>query len=1062
MKNIISFFIKYPVWAHTLKILIFIFGFMAIMNMKYSFFPEMEQLQINIQLIYPGASPEEMELGVIQKIEDNIKGIQGIERFTSLSEENKGSITIEIFKEFDVDEVLQDVMNAVDRINSFPVGLEPPVVAKAPTVEFAISFTLSGDVDIKTLKNVARSVEDDLRDIEGISQVSVSGFPEEEIVFYLSEEKMQTYGISFTQVSNAVRSANIDLSAGAIKSKEEEFLIRFKGKRYYGEELQEVIVKAEPDGKLVRVSDIARVENTWAETPEKTFVNKQRSVIFTINKIIGEDILFITSTIKDYVEDFNAKNPTIKASILHDFSVSLKQRRDMLVKNGIAGIILVIASLALFLNVRLAFWVALGIPFSFFGMFIASNMFGMTINVISLFGSIIVIGILVDDGIVVSEQIYQYSEKGEKPFRAALFGTLNVLKSITFAIITSIAMFIPFFFFDGRQGRAMWDMAFVVIFTLGISLIEAALILPAHLAHSKALKLEKTKSEFRIKLDKILEYPRDKWYSTSLKFFMRNKAFAFGIVIIMTLATFGAFKGGIIGVTFMPYIDSDSFDITVEMPAGTREDVTETILDRIQDAALEVKEELREENDGNDVIKKVVKKMANITGGSMISRTTSSGSNIGTVQIVMVSEDLRPFEGFVVSNRIREKVGIIHEAEKILFGGGSIFGKPIAISLISRDLEELEKAKTELKADMAKMTQLKDIVDNDPQGLREIDFKLKEKAYMLGLNSMQIASQIRQGFFGDEVQRLQRNVDEIKVWVKYDFPERSSLENLENMRIRLANGNEYPLKELIDYKIERGSVKINHLNGKREIRVDADLIDQNDEVPPLLAKITDEILPPILAKYPSIKVTDSGQKREIMKTARSASKLLISFILMYFLIVLSFRSFYQGLVVLALVPFGFIGAAWGHFIYGMPVNIMSFYGIIALIGVFVNDSIVYVNTLNGYLKEGRSFYVAVYDAGINRFRPILLTTLTTVLGLMPLLLETSRQAQFLIPMAISVAWGMIFGTFFILIMLPVLLITANRLHAYMKWIITGRKPSPEEIEPAVVEEKELEYYKRGF
>ena len=1058
MRKLIEWFINYPIWTNAIKILIMVFGLIAVLNMKSSFFAELPSNTISITVTYPGASPEEIERGVVQKIENNLKGTQGIDRYTSISNENFASINIEVFRSADMDNVLQDVKNAVDRINSFPAGMEPVVVAENPAVEFAISFGINGVDDLKTLKNIAQDVENDLRNIPGISQISIEGYPEEEIVAYVDEETMRNYGVTFEEVRIALAAANIDVTAGTIKTDSEEIIVRLQKKEYYAEELQNVVVRARPDGKVIRLSDIAKIRNTWAETPQRTYINGKRSVIFTVNKILGENILDISDNVKNYIDEFNSRYDHVEAEVLDDFTFVLRQRIQTLIDNGSIGALLVLLSLALFLNVRIAFWVALSIPFSFLGMFLAGYMWGLTINVLSLFGCIVVVGILVDDGIVVAEQIYQNYEQGKKPFEAAVEGVMEVLPSVFFAILTSVVAFMPFFFLDGRQGASMKDLAFVVIFTLLFSLLEAAIILPSHLAHSKALRMSKAQHPMRLKLEKILLYPRDNWYNKSLKFLMGNKLIIVAFLISITIITVGGFAGGVIKTTFFPFIDGDQFEITLSMPSGTRENVTQDILERIEKATWELNEELKaEREDGLDVIEKTILKTG--TSGGITHTPFGGGAggqsaNQGILKVALLNTEIRNLESFKIAQMIKEKVGPIYDAEKLIYGQSSMFGKPVSIPLISPDLKELEAATEKLKAGLAEIDKLGGISDNDPAGPREVRIKLKPQAYLLGFTDMMVASQIRSGFFGAEVQRLQRGEDEIKVWVKYNFEDRKSLGKFEDMRIRAQDGGSYPLSTIADYTIERGTQVINHIDGKREITVEADLSDLSAEVPKILERVDQEVLAPILKEHPTVTTAESGQQREIKKMGRSSrTALTIAFVVMFFLVALSFRSYLQALVVFSLIPLGIIGAVWGHWVNGMPVNIMSAYGLLALIGIIVNDSIVYTNTFNGYLKKGYKFKDAIFKAGINRFRPILLTSLTTVLGLLPLLAETSLQAQFLIPMAISVAYGLMFSSVCILVILPVFLMFLNKSRVLTKWLWTGEKPSEENVEPAIKEEK---------
>lgn len=1061
MERIISFFIKYPVWPNVIKILFLAFGLIALMNLSSSFFPEIENRVINIQILYPGASPEEIESGIINKIEDNLKGLQGLERYTSIARENIGSITIETMRGYDVDDLLMDVKNAVSRISAFPAGMEPPVVFKVPATEFAISFAIKGDMDLKALKEIGRKVEDDLRSMDGVSQIAISGYPAEEIAISFDETKMLKYGLTFDMVASAVRNSNIDLSAGSVKTDTEELLIRLEAKNYYADEIAETVILSNVDGSVVRLRDIAQVEDTWEDSPKKNFVDGQRSIIVKVSKIVGEDIVEIANVVTAYVAEFNQKYDYVEAIIIEDATIPLKERLNMLIENGMQGVLLVLIALALFLNLRLSFWVALGLPFSFLGMFLLLYLAGLTINAISLFGCILVVGILVDDGIVISEQIYQNYEEGETPFKAALKGVMQVLPSVIFAILTTLVAFIPFFFFAGKQGENMRDMAFVVIATIIFSLIESVLILPSHLAHSKALR-KKIKSPIREKIEKFLLFPRDVIYSKSLKFFMERKIIIVALSIFLSMITIGAFSGGLIKVTFFPFLDIESFEVSVQMPPGTREDVTKQVLESIEKSARKVNEKLKSERqDGKDVITFIEQKTATGSTG-LFGAVSEAGSNEGTLVVHLLAAEQRGMEGYKIANMLQEQHGPVYGTESVLWGGGSRFGKPISIPLISSDLQAVSSASEELKDSLAMIPDLKDIADNVPLGMREIKITLNDKAKSFGLNNLDVSRQIRSGFFGNEIQRLQKGSDEIKVWARYSSDVRSSLENFEKMTISTASQGEYPLSELITYTIKRRNSVINHLDGKREITVSAEMVDLNAAVPPVLNRVKQDILPKILAKYPAVTTAESGQEREIMKTARSAqASMSVAFFLIFFLIVLSFRSYSQAIVVFSLIPLGFIGAFWGHYFHNMPVNMMSAYGLVALLGIIVNNSIVFINTMNGYLRSGKSFYESVYNAAINRYRPILLTTITTVVSLFPLILSESRQAAFLVPMALSVAYGLLIGSVFILMFLPVFIVILSDIKHLIRKISTGKDTPREDLEPAVRQENIVKEYFGG-
>lgn len=1041
MRALIKYFIKYPVSGNVLMILIFVFGFFGLRSLKSTLFPEVESRNILVQVTYPGASPEEIEEGIVLKIEDNLKGVTGIERVSSISQENTGTITVEVEKGYDTDLILQDVKNAVDRIPSFPTDMEPPVIFKQENLNFAFSFSLSGDVALKTLKEFARRAETDLLAVEGISKVELTGFPEEEIEIAFRENDLQAYDLTFQQAALAVRQANLELTGGSIKTEREEYLIRARSKEYYGEALKSIILKADAEGNVVRLQDVADVYDQWSDVPDRTYLNSKPSVVVTVRNTIDEDVLEITDYMNEYIEDFNAKNEVVTATIIRDGSINLRQRIELLTKNGLIGFFLVLVVLALFLNLRLAFWVAISIPISMMGMFIIAPFYGLTINVMSLFGMILVIGILVDDGIVIGENIYQHYERGKSAVQAAVDGTLEVFPAVVSAVTTTIVAFSAFFFLDGRLGDFAPALAFVVMGTLGLSLLEGALILPGHIAHSKSLQGKIKKNRFEFFMDKVMAFLRDRLYKPFLLWSLKNVVLALAIPTFLFMATLGAIQGGVIGVTFFPFIERDDIAISIEMPPGTRDHITEDVLTRIEDATWRVNKQLsKNREDSNEVVLKV-------------QRNIGPGANKGGLNVTLLDGETRGIQSFKIANQIREAVGPLPEVEKASFGAASPFGKPVSVSLLGNNLAELEKAKQEVKQELNNLSSLKDVIDNDQKGIREVNLKLKDKARLLGLTLQDVVGQVRQGFFGNEVQRLQRGIDEVKVWVRYKEQQRSSLGDLETMRIRLANGSEYPLQEIAEYSIKRGVVAINHLDGKREIRVEADLANPDKaSAPDILTNIEEEILPTILAKYPSVTYSFEGQSRQTAKVARSAQAVVpIVLILMLAIIILTFRSFWQAILVYAFIPLGIIGVGWGHWLHDAPISLLSGFGIIGLIGIMVNDSLVLVSAFNRNMKEGMDFGKAVLEAGLSRFRPILLTSFTTIAGLGPLILEKSFQAQFLVPMAISIAYGLVAATYTTLVGIPLGLVLINRVKVFAHWLWNAKKPTPESVEPAVQE-----------
>ena len=1019
---------------------VFVFGVLGMIATKSSYFPLQDSKLIFINIAYPGASPTEIEEGVVLKIEDNLRGLVDIDRVTSASKENAATITVEIVEGADIDIILANVKNAVDRVPSFPVDMEPPVISKQENINEAITFAISGEgVPLTTLKSTARKAEDDIRNIPGISQIVVSGFPSEEIEIAVRENDLVAFNLTFDEVAAAVRNSNIITTGGTIKTETEEYLIRASNRSYFGPELDYIVVKASTSGQIVRLKDVAEVRDKWSENPDRINFNGDPAVQISVSTTNNEDFLNATVVIKNYITEFNEKNDVIKMSISADRSIALNNRQNLLIWNGLIGILLVLVFLSIFLKPSIAFWVAVGLPFSFLGLFIFAPNF-MTINVISLFGMIIVIGILVDDGIVIAENIYNQFEQGKSRIQAAIDGTLQVGPPIIAAILTTIIAFSTFLFLPERLGSFFGEIALVVGIILLISLIEAFLILPAHLAHSRALEKDAKPFILNVWADKGIGWIRDRIYVPILRFVLNFQIFGFAIPIALLLVTVGAIQGGIIRFTFFPTVASDRVQISLTLPQGTSEVITDSLINIIEEAAWAINDELTEE-DSLQIVENIVRKIG-------------PGSNTASLTLNLLPGELRQtIPASIVSNGVRKRVGDIYEAEALVFGSGNAFGgSPVSVSLVGNNVQELKAATEDLKTAFQDNSRLADVTDNDPAGIKEIKLELKENAYLLGLTLQGVMGQVRSGFFGASVQRFQRGRDEIRVWVRYDRSNRSSITNLDEMRIVTPTGNRVPLAEIAQYTIERGDVVINHIDGRREIRVDADLSDPKDSAPEILADIKSDVMPEIVARYPTVTALYEGQNRGFARIGAALQKVLpVILLLMYAVIAFVFRSYGQPLLLFILIPFSFVGVAWGHWIHGQSINILSGLGIVALVGILVNDGLVLIEKFNLLLKDGLPYHKAMVQAGRSRFRAIFLTSLTTVAGLAPLIFEKSFSAQFVIPMAISVAYGIAYATFMTLFLLPLLLALKNTLKVGAYWLWIGEKPEREKVERAIME-----------
>jgi multidrug efflux pump subunit AcrB len=1052
MKNIVAYFVKYPILANIVIALTLFGGIAAFLNTNKSFFPTFESRIISIQVTYPGASPEEVEEGITLKIEEAVKSLVGVEEVTSNSTENFSSVNVEVFESYDIDEVFTDVKNAVDGINSFPVDAEKPTIFKQRFQSTTQWIALTGDVDLLTKKRIAETIEEEMLADGVVTQINVSGYNPREIAIEVSEDDLSRYNLTFSEVAQAVQLNNRDISGGSIKTSNEEILIRSDAKQTDAQKIAEITLRSNEDGTKLHLGDIAEIKEQWTDTPNKWTLNGSQAVWIEIRKLENEDLEEISKYVTGYVDSFNSQNKAVELTIAFNFFDYLGQRIGMLTENGLLGLMLVLISLGTFLSIRLSFWVAWGIPSSFLGLFIIGSFVGLTINMISLFGMILVIGILVDDGIVIAENIYSHFERTGNPVKAAIYGTMEVMPAVTTSVTTTIVAFTPLLLLSGGF-QFLKDMAIVVIASLGFSLLEAFFVLPAHLASQSVLTVKKENSlssKIRKQINRAIDWLRYDVYGRALQFTMRYKFISVCLLIALFPLLGGLFGGGFIRATFFPNIPFSSFNIGLEFKPGTREDKVDAYLTRFEDAVWRANEELKNENrDTVDYITYTFSAVGfNFEGGT-------SGGHVGGVNVFHRELDGTGLNSYDLINKVREMIGPVPEAESFTVSGDEgRFGKPVSIRLLGKNNDELEAARIFLKEELKKVPELKEVVDDTEIGKREVQFNLTAQAYFVGLSHSEIATQIRQGFFGEEVQRLQKGNDEVRVWVRYPDSGRLKFSQLEDMKIKTVAGQEFPLTQVASYSIDRGLAGIKHFNASRAVTVEADMIDPFAEVPPIQKKVNETIVPILKAKFPGITVDFGGQAEESAKaTQEIATYFGGAFIVIAFIIMITFRSFYQTILIMMMIPLGWIGACIGHGLEDKPVSLLSAWGMIALSGVIINDAVVFLAKYNTNLKDGMTAYNAAFSAGIARFRPILLTSITTVLGLFPLIKEGSFQAQFLIPMAVSVAYGVLIGTFIILLFFPVLILVFNDVRRYAKWLWTGKKPTPEEVERVLIDGK---------
>lgn len=1037
IKNIIEYFVKYRVVTNWVMLAVMLAGVFALFNLERRLNPKLEIEEVQVSVAYPGASAIEVEEGITIKIEEALRGIEGIDEVSSVSSDGFASINVEVNPGYDMNKALQNIRNAVNSINSYPTGAEKPVVFQQTMWNRAVMLSIHGPEDLFALKRIIEDFRDDLLATGKISEVRWWGLPPREIAIEVAPEDLRRYKLTIGDISQAIRNSNLNISSGSVITDHEEILIRSYNRKYEASEFEDIEVVSTIDGTRIHLADIATIREQWPENQLYSEFNGRRSVGFNVMYNNNEDVIEITRITEELANEYEAKYAgLVKFDTFIKDTDELEERLSLMTTNGLIGLILVLGLLGVFLNVRLSFWVAMGIPFSLLGMFFVLWLMGITVNEMSLFGIIMVIGILVDDGIIIGESIYsQFERYGKRPLQAAIDGTLDVIKPVTISVITTMVAFVPYFYFYGMLGKYVWQIAAVVIIALAFSLIEAFIILPAHLAHSRALENRPDARKFlsgaRRRVNAALEWFLQRAFAPAVRFCLSNRwaVTAAMIAIIMVIA--GMFRGQHVRAQFFPQIEAPYARVQVEMPAGTSAEVADAVRADVIDRSLSFAADWDHPKKGDL---------------SPIQNYTSwMNGNTMNIFFVLPSSAERDYSVGEFSDALAEYIGTVPEAENVIVGGFSFGGTPIAVRFQSSDYQQLIRAKDLLKDELRQIAGVKDIRDDTPLGNNEFVVSLKPKGQALGFTVRDLTSQLRQGFYGDEVMRLQKGRDEVKVWVRFPKEERVSIAQIENLKVRTPAGEFVPFQEVAEHRIERGVRRIRHDEGRRAVTVYADLDYSQNELNVVLGEVNREVVPRVLSQVEGVsRAVGSGQQEEVQKMVGSMTyTMTLALLVMFTILLFLLKSPIQTLIIMGLIPLGVIGAVLGHFIVGIPVSILSFLGIVALAGIIINDSVVLVDRYNKLIARGEEVGEALYEAAMTRFRPIVLTTVTTAGGLAPIILLRSEQGQFLVPMAVSVAFGLIFGTVLTLLLLPSALYVASDVKT-----LIFRKKSRSELEPA--------------
>ena len=1030
MHRILEWFAKNPVAANLAMVLIVAGGLLTLPGIKQEVFPEIASDLINISVPYLGAAPEEVEEAICVRIEEEVQSLEGIKRITSRASEGVGTVTLELLPGTDIRQLLDDVKARVDAVDTFPEETEKPVIQELLNRRQVLSLAVSGDTDEKTLKVLSERMREEILLLPGITQAEVTSIRPYEVSIEVSEQSLRRYDLTFDEVAQSIRRSSLDLPGGSIKTEGGEILLRTKGLAYTGLEFEKIILRTRPDGTRVTVGDVARVIDGFAETDQHSRFDGKPAALIQVFRVGDESAIKVAREVKEYVQIARERTPEgIQLTIWNDDSQALRSRLSLLFANGRAGFVLVFVLLALFLRLKLAFWVALGIPISFLGALWLMPSFDVSISMISTFGFIIVIGILVDDAIVVGENIYTEYERGKTGIQAALDGVKGVAVPVIFAVLTTIAAFWPLLWVEGAIGKIMRFIPIIVILALVFSLFESLLILPVHLSHLKRIKEMSPQGwrgawgRFQSKFDDLFKRFINKVYRPSLVLGLKMRYVTLAAFIAIFILTIGLVGGGFVKFIFFPSIDSNNVIAELTMPLGTPVEVTAKAIERLEQSALQLEDEFSREK---HIIRHALASIGeqpslNQPQGPNVGAGGFTGSHLGEVNIELVPAEERDFSSVVVANRWRELTGPVPDAVELIFTS-SLFtvGAPINIQLASSNYTALREVTELLKEKLKDYPGVYDVSDSFRTGKQEIKLDITPVAESFGLTLSDLGRQVRQAFYGEEVQRIQRGRDEIRVMVRYPVEERRSLGNLENKRVRTAGGIAIPFSAAAEASLGRGYSTIQRTDRRRTINVTAEVDETRANANELLADIAANVLPPLLEDNPGVTYSLEGEQRDQSEALESLrGGFLLALLIIFALLAIPFRSYIQPLLVMGVIPFGIVGAIWGHVIMGLNLTILSFFGIVALTGVVVNDSLVLVDFVNRLRASGLSVQEAIREAGMVRFRPIILTTVTTFAGLTPLLLERSLQARFLIPMAVSLAFGVVFATFITLILVPV-------------------------------------------
>ncbi len=1034
-KGIISWFGHNHVAANILMMLFLVGGIFTLSNMRTETFPSIDPKMVTVRVAYPGATPYEVADGITSRIEEALIGIDGVKRISAVASEGSGSVYVELEDFANPDDVYNEVDTAVNGLSDFPPEeAERPIVTKLKPTPLVMTLAIYGDAKEETIKYWAENIEDELRQLPGVAHTNLRGIRDYEISIEVSEDNLRKYDLSLSEIGNAIKAFSTDIPAGTLEAQQGEILLRVQEQRYSGAEFENIVLKTLPNGSSLRLKDVATVIDGFEDANLISRFNGARAAFIDVSRSETEDTLGVANTVNAYLDTVTLP-AGLNLVLQQDETVVLRDRINLMLRNGILGFALVFLVLLLFLDLKLAFWTSVAIPVSFMGGLMVIYFFGYSLNMVSLFALIVVLGIVVDDAIVTGESIFDQQEKHPDDPNAFLIGVRRVYAPVTVGVSTTIAAFAPLYFSTGILGQIISVIPVVVVPILAISLIEAFFILPSHLSTPTRWSAGII-ANIRDHVTKGLNHAIENIVVPFARLCMKWRYATVAAFVAFAIITIGMFQSGTVRFVFFPQIESDQVKITVTMPVGTQFNQTKETMLTIERAVEAVRQKV--ETNGQTVYESTslsIGETSSEAGPPGTAGRNSKSSNVGQMVIQLVSSDHRNVSAAQIESMVRERIADLPNIEKLAFQS-SLIGEEadIEVELTHPDESMLNEAAEELKDLLKAIQGTKEVSDSFEPGKNEYVFKLNAEGYAVGLTPALLGTELRAAYFGLEAERFQRGRSEVIVYVRYPKDEREDLETLSQTRIRLPSGQSVPLSTVADITEQIGYSAIQTVNGRQIVSVTADVdyavLTPND----VLGELQQNILPELQQKYTGLSYSFEGESRDQKEDMASLGRnMLAALLLIYVLLGAQLKSYVQPIVIMLAIPFGVIGATWGHFLLGHDLSFISMFGIVALTGVVVNDSVVLMDYLNQQRLEGNSMYESTIAAIKRRFRPILLTTMTTSLGLLPMLLETSMQAQFLIPMVISLATGIIFSTFVILLFIPsILMIKVDILKFFFK------------------------------